>query len=184
MLVITSFIITVKFLKLLACQDPICKTLPNIFFFVLFCQPSRDNLEKHIKWGDGFILLYSITDRHSLGQLQDIWEHIERVKGRDVPLVLVGNKSDLLTARQVTADEGSELGSHMDCPKFEMSVAEGCQGVLEVMDELLCQLKRDFVKSLSSANMASIQVEKPRSKLFSMKKAFKKRINKSHSDTF
>ena len=96
----------------------------------------------------------------------------------------MGNKSDLLTSREVTADEGIDLATHIDCPRFEISVAEGWQGVMEVMDELLCELKRDFIKSLSSATMASLQVEKPRSKLYSMKKAFKKRINKSHSDTF
>ena len=149
-------------------------------------QPSKECLEKHIKWGDGFILLYSITDRHSLTLLQEFWEIINSVKGqgREVPLVLVGNKSDLLTSREVTADEGIDLATHIDCPRFEISVAEGWQGVMEVMDELLCELKRDFIKSLSSATMASLQVEKPRSKLYSMKKAFKKRINKSHSDTF
>ena len=131
-------------------------------------------------------MLYSITDRRSLTLLQEFWENINSVKGRgrEIPLVLVGNKSDLLTAREVTADEGTDLASRMDCPKFEIAVAEGCQGVMEVMDELLCQLKREFVKSLSSASMATLQVEKPRSKLYSMKKAFKKRINKSHSDTF
>lgn len=91
--------------------------------------------------------MFSITDRHSLNLLQDFWENIDRVKGREVPLVVVGNKSDLLTARQVTEDEGNDLCSQMDCPKFEISVADGAQGVLEVMEELLCQLKRDFVKS-------------------------------------
>ena len=150
-------------------------------YFLIF-QPSKECLEKHIKWGDGFILLYSITDRQSLNLLQEFWEIIDREKGREVPLVLVGNKSDLLTARQVTEDEGSDLCTQMDCPKFEISVAEGAQGVLEVMDELLCQLKRDFVKSLSTSNMATL--DKPKSKLYSMKKAFKKRINRSHSDTF
>lgn len=147
-------------------------------------QPPKESLEKHIKWGDGFILIYSIADRHSLNILQEFWESIDRVKGREVPLVLVGNKSDLLSARQVTEDEGNDLCSQMDCPKFEISVAEGLQGVLEVMEEMLCQLKRDFVKSMSTSNMATLQVDKPRSKLYSMKKAFKKRINRSHSDTF
>ena len=161
----------------------ITKVLCIIFKHVLF-QPPKESLEKHIKWGDGFILIYSIADRHSLNILQEFWETIDRVKGREVPLVLVGNKSDLLSARQVTEDEGNDLCSQMDCPKFEISVAEGLQGVLEVMEEMLCQLKRDFVKSMSTSNMATLQVDKPRSKLYSMKKAFKKRINRSHSDTF
>lgn len=170
---------TVYTYKLNTARDDI-----NLEILDTVSQPPKDCLEKHIKWGDGFILLFSITDRQSLNLLQEVWENIEMVKGREVPLVLVGNKSDLLTARQVTEDEGNDLCSIMDCPKFEISVADGSQGVVEVMEELLCQLKRDFVKSLSTSNMASLQAEKPRSKLYSMKKAFKKRINRSHSDTF
>lgn len=114
----------------------------------------------------------------------------------ELPVVLVANKSDLLTARAVTEDEGLDLAAEMDCPKYELSVAEGFAGVGEAMEELLCQLKREYVKSVTGAGlgMASSQssssssttaagMEK-RSRLYHMKKAFKKRIVRSRSDTF
>lgn len=109
--------------------------------------------------------------------------------------MLVANKSDLLTARAVTEDEGLDLAAEMDCPKYELSVAEGFAGVGEAMEELLRQLKREYVKSVTGAGlgMASSQsssssttaagMEK-RSRLYHMKKAFKKRIVRSRSDTF
>ncbi|XP_052811735.1 ras-related and estrogen-regulated growth inhibitor-like [Mya arenaria] len=145
---------------------------------------SSETIEKHTKWGDGYILIYSLTDRASLTYLSEVKDIITKVKGRDCPLTLVGNKSDLISAREVNDEESSDFGQKFNCPKFEISVAETSQGVLEVMDEIMCQIKRDFVKNMNISNQLAIADNKPRSKLYSMKKAFKKRINRSHSDTF
>ncbi|KAH3735569.1 ras-related and estrogen-regulated growth inhibitor-like [Dreissena polymorpha] len=146
--------------------------------------PPIDVVEKHVKWGDGFVLMFSLADRSTLACLNEVKGIIEKAKGRDCPLTLVGNKSDLISAREIEEDELGQTAQKFDCPKFEISVAEGSQGVLEVMDEIICQIKRDFVKNLSSYNQNQVTDNKPRSKLYSMKKALKKRINKSHSDTF
>lgn len=94
----------------------------------------------------------------------------------------MANKCDMLTARCVTEDDGASLAAQLDCPKFDISVADGYQGVSDAMEELLIQIKRDFIKSLTTANTQS--GEKPRSKLFNMRKVLKKRIGRSHSDTF
>lgn len=146
-------------------------------------QPTKETLEKHIKWGEGFILLYSLTEKSSLRYIDNVKDVIEKVKGRECPLVLVANKSDLMSAREIKEEENSEISGRFDCPKFEISVADGSQGVFEVMDEILCQLKREYIKGLNSGNVSPTD-NKPKSKLYSMKKAFKKRINRSHSDTF
>lgn len=151
----------------------------NYFSFQL----SKETLEKHIKWGDGYVLLYSLTEKSSLTYLDNVKDTIEKFKGRDCPLVLVANKSDLMSAREIKDEESNMMGERFDCPKFEISVADGSQGVFEVMDEILCQLKREFIKGLNSGNVSPTD-NKPKSKLYSMKKAFKKRINRSHSDTF
>ena len=60
----------------------------------------RDN---YIRKGDGFLLVFSITDDYSLQKCQDFRDHILRVKNKDInPIVLVGNKCDLDEKRQVT----------------------------------------------------------------------------------
>ncbi|KAL4233002.1 hypothetical protein ACF0H5_007688 [Mactra antiquata] len=146
-------------------------------------QSSKEVLEKHIRWGDGFIFLYSLIEKASIGYLNNMREVLEKIKGKDCPLVLVGNKSDLLSAREFSEEENNELDQRFDGAKFEISVADGSQGVFEVMDELMCQIKREFIKSINTGNVSTSD-NKPRSKLYSMKKAFKKRINRSHSDTF
>ena len=60
----------------------------------------RDN---YIRNGDGFLLVFSITDDYSLQKCQDFRDHILRVKNKEInPIVLVGNKCDLDEKRQVT----------------------------------------------------------------------------------
>ena len=169
-------------------------TLHTIFSF--HPQMPAETLERHVKWADGVVLMYSVTDRASLEEARRLKETLYAHRHAELPVVLVANKSDLLTARAVTEDEGLDLAAEMDCPKYELSVAEGFAGVGEAMEELLCQLKREYVKSVTGAGlgMASSQssssssttaagMEK-RSRLYHMKKAFKKRIVRSRSDTF
>ncbi|PVD28892.1 hypothetical protein C0Q70_11487 [Pomacea canaliculata] len=149
-----------------------------------------ETLERHIKWADGFVLMYSVTDRSSFLEARRLKEEIYRHRHAEIPVVLVANKSDLLTARAVTEDEGLDLAGEMDCPKYELSVAEGYQAVGETMDELLCQLKREFVKMLTTGTSPGLAAAgqapgmEKRSRLYNMKKAFKKRIVRSRSDTF
>ena len=58
--------------------------------------------EQYMRTGEGFLLVYSITDRLSFGEMDDFFQQIQRVKDRDsVPLVLVGNKVDLSHEREV-----------------------------------------------------------------------------------
>ncbi|CAC5372519.1 unnamed protein product [Mytilus coruscus] len=144
-------------------------------------QNSQEVCNKHIKWGDGFVFIYSVTDVDSFREACRLKDIILKLKGSETPIVLIANKCDMLSARCVTEDDGASLAAQLDCPKFDLSVAEGYQGVSEAMEELLIQLKRNFVKNLTASAQSG---EKPRSKLFNMRKVLKKRIGRSHSDTF
>lgn len=54
--------------------------------------------DQYIQSGDGFLLVYSVTDRWSFHALTAFREQILAVKGQkhrilpDIPLILVGNK--------------------------------------------------------------------------------------------
>ena len=104
-----------------------------------------------------------------------------KLRGQEVPAIIIANKCDLLSVRQVTDCEGTTLAEQLNCPKFDVSVAEGYSGVSEAMEELVIQLKREYVKNCSQAAVSAN--DKTKSKLFTFKKGFKKRISRSHSDT-
>ncbi|XP_016349678.1 ras-related protein ralB-A-like, partial [Sinocyclocheilus anshuiensis] len=64
----------------------------------------RDN---YFRSGEGFLLVFSITEPESFSATSDFREQILRVKAEEdkIPLLLVGNKSDLEDRRQLSADE-------------------------------------------------------------------------------
>ncbi|KAK6749648.1 hypothetical protein RB195_001949 [Necator americanus] len=80
-----------------------------------------NNGDDCIKTSQGFVIMYSITDRESFYGAADIFTLIEQVRGGMVPIVLVGSKSDLHRKRRVTAYEGQTLARHIGCPFLEIS---------------------------------------------------------------
>ena len=141
---------------------------------------SDETLETHIKWADGFVLIYSITDSTSLARLQQLRELIYLLRCHDeetyVPIVIIGNKTDQLVARVVSQEDGKEIfGKCKDACWTEMSVAESKEDVLTAMEELLRQVKKESMKN------SEIYRKSP---FPSMKKVFKKKVSRSRSDNF
>jgi len=60
---------------------------------------------------DGFLCLYSITDKKSFLELEEFVTQILRVKDVDYfPMILVGNKADLESERMVSRQEALTFG--------------------------------------------------------------------------
>ena len=54
--------------------------------------------DQYMRTGQGFILVYAITSRSSFDEIVTFKDQILRVKDKDrVPMVLVGNKCDLVS---------------------------------------------------------------------------------------
>ncbi|KAG7805727.1 hypothetical protein KL921_005338 [Ogataea angusta] len=82
----------------------------------------------YMKTGEGFLLVFSLTDRKTFEEISSFYNQIMRVKGEQVafpPLILVGNKSDLVDERQVSKDEAVTLASRMGCAYIETSAKTG-----------------------------------------------------------
>ncbi|KAK8758272.1 hypothetical protein V5799_004095 [Amblyomma americanum] len=80
--------------------------------------------DQYMRCGEGFVICYAITDRRSLEEAAECRKQIERVRcSETVPMVLVGNKCDLESSRQVTTEEGQALARQMNCPFYETSAA-------------------------------------------------------------
>jgi GTPase KRas protein len=78
--------------------------------------------EQYMRTGEGFILVYSITNRASFEEMMTFYQQILRVKDQDhFPIVLVGNKSDLEQERVVSFQEGTELARKCQCKFIETS---------------------------------------------------------------
>lgn len=79
--------------------------------------------ELYMKTGQGFLLVFSITSRSSLDELQELREQIIRIKDDEhVPIVIVGNKSDLEGDRMVSRSKAFSLSqSWGNAPYYETS---------------------------------------------------------------
>ena len=102
-----------------------------------------------MKSGQGFLLVFSITSLSSLNELYELREQIMRIKDDDsVPLVIVGNKSDLEEDRAVSRARAfavSEGWGH--APYYETS-ARRRANVDEAFQDLCRQIMRKEMSSV------------------------------------
>merc|ERR1712106_431909 len=81
--------------------------------------------EQYMRCGEGFIICYSITDRHSLHEAVEYRNLITKVRAtEEVPVILVANKVDLEQFhRNVETSEGQALATKFGCSFYETSAA-------------------------------------------------------------
>lgn len=80
--------------------------------------------EQYMRGGEGFILVYTVTEKRSFEELRRFKEMIDRVRNYEsVPLVIAGNKCDLERKRQVQTREGDAMAKEFGCPFYETSAA-------------------------------------------------------------
>ncbi|XP_039998022.1 ras-related and estrogen-regulated growth inhibitor isoform X2 [Xiphias gladius] len=97
-------------------------------------ESSVASLQSSIRWADGFLLLYSITQRLSFLEVPRLKKLIDQTKQN---LVLVANKADLEIGREVTTEEGQRLAKDLRCGFRELSVAEAVSPVEAAVFQLI-----------------------------------------------
>lgn len=81
--------------------------------------------EQYMRKGDGFLLVYSVTDMQSYENVRHFHTQILRVKDRDsYPMLLAANKVDLVHVRVVSEEAGRELARSIGAPYIETSAKE------------------------------------------------------------
>ncbi|XP_037532247.1 GTP-binding protein GEM [Nematolebias whitei] len=81
-------------------------------------------LERYVQTGDAYLLLYSITDRASFLRAAELRISLRRLRpARHTPIILVGNKCDLVRRREVSTSEARACAAVFDCKFIETSTA-------------------------------------------------------------
>ena len=119
--------------------------------------------DQWIRDGEGFVLVYSISSRSSFTRIQKFHHQIQRVKESaaagsptypgsplsqtmgsaafgPAPVMLVGNKCDRVTEREVSTQEGSALAKQLKCDFVEAS-AKNCINVERAFYDVVRQLR-------------------------------------------
>ncbi|KAM7319904.1 GTP-binding protein GEM isoform X2 [Alexandromys fortis] len=95
--------------------------------------------------GDVYLIVYSITDRASFEKASELRIQLRRARQtEDIPIILVGNKSDLVRCREVSVSEGRACAVVFDCKFIETSAAVQ-HNVKELFEGIVRQvrLRRD-----------------------------------------
>ncbi|KAJ5926758.1 hypothetical protein N7516_008531 [Penicillium verrucosum] len=118
--------------------------------------------ELYMKQGQGFLLVFSITSMSSLNELSELREQIIRIKDdENVPIVIVGNKSDLEEDRAVPRARAFGLSQKWgNAPYYETS-ARRRANVNEVFVDLCRQIIRKDSEGSRSSNDPSRKREGP-----------------------
>ena len=94
----------------------------------------------YYKGAHGIIVTYDITDRESFTAVENWMNEVEKHASDNISRILVGNKSDLEDARQVTFEEGKELAEHYNVRFMETS-AKDCKNVDESFTTMTREVK-------------------------------------------
>jgi len=78
--------------------------------------------EQYMRSGEGFLLVFAVTDKASFDEMYKFHRQILRVKDRDeFPMLMVGNKADLEHQRLVTQLDAQNLSRQLKIPYIECS---------------------------------------------------------------
>ena len=78
-----------------------------------------------IKKANGVLLMYDITNKDTFESISNWMDNIIIQKGKEFPIILLGNKCDLEDKRKVTKNEGEEFAKKYNLSFFETSNKTG-----------------------------------------------------------
>ncbi|XP_048828057.1 GTP-binding protein RAD-like isoform X1 [Brienomyrus brachyistius] len=97
--------------------------------------------EQCLRMGDAYIIVYSVTDKTSFEKASELRIQLRSARQTDnIPIILVGNKSDLVRSREVSVDEGRACAMVFDCKFIETSASLN-HNVQELFEGIVRQIR-------------------------------------------
>ena len=136
------------------------------------CQPSRAPLppvplsqerfrtitSSYYRGAHGIIVVYDTTDAETFEHVKTWLHEIDRYASENVNKLLVGNKSDLTTKRQVDTDAAKEFAGNLNIPFLETS-AKNATNVEDAFMTMAGEIKKRMASAPQADNTkAKIQV--------------------------
>jgi len=101
--------------------------------------------DQYMRTGQGYVIVYSIVSLTTFIEANSFREHLYRVLDKEysdhIPIVLLGNKCDLETERQVSKNEAEQLANEWNILFFETSAKNKIN-----ITESFVALVRDIIK--------------------------------------
>jgi len=105
--------------------------------------------DQWVRESDGIMLLYSTTSKSSFNRLEKVYHQIRRTNDdAKFPILVVGNKTDLVDQREVPERDVSAFAKKIGCHYMESS-AKTCTNVQESFCHLVREVRRHRTQPIS-----------------------------------
>ena len=105
----------------------------------------------YYKGAHGIIVTYAINDKASFQAVHNWMAEVEKNTPDNITRILVGNKTDMESEREVSFDEGQELANHYRVKYLETTAKMG-QNVEEAFQLMTREIKANVVQAVSTSN--------------------------------
>ena len=95
----------------------------------------RSITSSYYKGSHGCFIVYDITNESSFNNVEKWYEYLQKEAGKNISIILVGNKCDLENERKIKKEKGQEKAKNLKCAFFETSALSGVN-ISEIFEEL------------------------------------------------
>ena len=95
----------------------------------------RSITSSYYKGSHGCFIVYDITNETSFENVERWYEYVQREAGKNISIILVGNKCDLENERKISKAKGQEKAKNLKCAFFETSALSGVN-ISQIFEEL------------------------------------------------
>jgi Ras-related protein Rab-21 len=99
---------------------------------------------------NGALLIYDITDRDSFTKVRNWVRELRKIVGKDIVLLIIGNKEDLEKKRQVDNEEAEQYAKSVGAEHMLVSAKTG-----KNVEQIFLELTKQMLKMKESANANS-----------------------------
>lgn len=117
---------------------------------------------------DGAVLVYDLTNKDTFNKITDWIELLKEKASEDTKLLLIGNKTDLVSQRQVTPEEAISFAKELNVFYYETSAKDNANGNIEAafgeivgccIEEKIAQRnKEDQLSQIRASKRGSLSV--------------------------
>jgi Ras-related protein Rab-1A len=106
----------------------------------------RTITSSYYRGAHGIVITYDTTNRESFNHIRNWLGEIERYSNTDTIKVIVATKSDLITRRTVSTEEGQELATQLGYKFLETSAKNGIN-VTDIFRTMTEEIRQSYSKS-------------------------------------
>lgn len=106
-------------------------------------QAYRKLRKLYLEGSQGALIVFDVTDQQSFDDLEEWIQSLVEIRGNEVPMIIIGNKIDLVESRVVAEDVAREYAKKYNAKILFTSAATG-----EKVEEAFKELIMTIIKSI------------------------------------